>query len=87
MWSKVGRFVEGMDIVGDIITRISVKCVIKLHVALIFMGLFLWVYPMCSYNYVYIYGYFLYMMHVYVYYYFSMNPCIYQMYFSVYVYI
>jgi hypothetical protein len=65
---------EGLHTVGDIITKISVNCVINLHVALLFMCLFLWVYPMCGYNCLYIYGYCLYMLHVYVYYYFSMNP-------------
>jgi hypothetical protein len=57
----------------------------KLHVALLFTCLFLWVYPMCGYNYLYIYGYFLYMLHVYVYCYFSMNLCIHIMYLFVYV--
>jgi hypothetical protein len=42
-------------------------------------------YHMCGYNYVYFYGYFLYMLHVYVYCYFSVNMCIYIMYFPVYV--
>jgi hypothetical protein len=43
MWSKAGRFVEGLDAVDDILTRISVNCVINymlhyyLHVY--FMGL------------------------------------------------
>jgi hypothetical protein len=85
VWSKAGRFVEGLHAVGDILTKISVNCVINLHVALLFMCLFLWVYPMCGYNCLYIYGYFLYMLHVYVYCYFSMNLCIYRMYLSVYV--
>jgi hypothetical protein len=66
VWSKAGRFVEGLHTVGDIITKISVNCVINLHVALLFTCLFLWVYPMCGYNCLYIYGYFLYMLHVYV---------------------
>jgi hypothetical protein len=39
---------DGLHIVGDIITKISVNCVINLHVALLFMCLFLWVYPMCG---------------------------------------
>jgi hypothetical protein len=85
VWSKAGRFVEGLHAVGDILTKISVNCVINLHVALLFTCLFLWVYPMCGYNCLYIYGYFLYMLHVYVYCYFSMNLCIYIMYLSVYV--
>jgi hypothetical protein len=87
VWSKAGRFVEGLHAVGDILTKISVNCVINLHAALLFTCLFLWVYPMCGYNCLYIYGYFLYMLHVYVYCYFSMNLCIYIMYLSVYVYI
>jgi hypothetical protein len=40
MWSKVGRFVEGLHIVGDILTKISVNCVINLHDALLFMCYF-----------------------------------------------
>ena len=43
MWSKVGRFVEGLRTVGDILTKISVKCVIKLHAALLFMCIIFWV--------------------------------------------
>ena len=42
MRSKAGRFVEGMYAVGEIITNISVNCVINLHVALftcLFYGL------------------------------------------------
>jgi hypothetical protein len=85
VWSKVGRFVEGLHVVGDILTKISVNCVINLHAALLFTCLILWVYPMCDYNCLYVYGYFLYMLHVYVYYYFSVNPCIYEMYLSVYI--
>jgi hypothetical protein len=44
VWSKAGRFVEGLHAVGDILTKISVNCVINLHVALLFTCLFLWVY-------------------------------------------
>jgi hypothetical protein len=76
---------EGLHAVGDILTKISVNCVIKLHVALLFTCAFLWVYLMCGYNCLYIYGYCLYMLHVYVYCYFSMNLCIYIMYLSVYI--
>jgi hypothetical protein len=43
MWYKDGRFIEGMHIVGDIITKISANYVINLHAALLFMFLFLWV--------------------------------------------
>jgi hypothetical protein len=41
--SKAGRFVEGLHAVGDILTKISVNCVINLHVALLFTCVFLWV--------------------------------------------
>ena len=43
MWYKAGRFVEGLYIVGDILTKISINCVINLHVSLLFTCLFLWV--------------------------------------------
>jgi hypothetical protein len=43
VWSKAGRFVEGMHTVGDILTKISANCVINLHAALLFTCLFLWV--------------------------------------------
>jgi hypothetical protein len=76
---------EGLHVVGDILTKISVNYVIKLHVALLFTCLFLWVYLMCVYNCLDVYGYFLYMMHVYVYCYFSLNLCIYVMYLFFYV--
>jgi hypothetical protein len=85
VWSKAGRFVEGLYTVSDILTKISVNCVINLHAALLFMCVFLWVYLMCGYKCIYNYGYCLYMLHVYVYYYFGMNPCIYKMYLSVYI--
>jgi hypothetical protein len=45
VWSKDGKFVEGLHAVGDIITKITVNCVINLHVALLFTCLFLWVFP------------------------------------------
>jgi hypothetical protein len=77
VWSKVGRFVDGLHAVGDILTKISVNCVIKLHVALLFTCVFLWVSPMLVYNGLYVYGYFPHMLHVFVYFYFSMNSCIY----------
>jgi hypothetical protein len=41
---------EGLYTFGDIITKISVNCVINLHLALLFTCLFLWVYPMYVYN-------------------------------------
>jgi hypothetical protein len=40
VWSKAGRFMEGLHAVGDILTKISVNCVINLHVALLFMCYF-----------------------------------------------
>jgi hypothetical protein len=43
VWSKSGRFVEGLHIVGDILTMISANCVINLHDPLLFTCLFLWV--------------------------------------------
>jgi hypothetical protein len=52
---------EGLYIVGDIITKISAICVIKLHAALLFACFVLWVYLMHGYDCLYIYGYFLYM--------------------------
>jgi hypothetical protein len=43
VWSKVGRFVEGLHTVGDILTRVSVNCVLiyMLHyyLCVIFMGI------------------------------------------------
>jgi hypothetical protein len=43
MWSKVGRNVEGLHVVGDIFIKISVICVLNyvLH-------LFLWVFHVCT---------------------------------------
>jgi hypothetical protein len=76
---------EGLHVVGDILTKISVNFVINymLHNCL---RVCFYVFILCVvYNYVYIYGYFLYMLHVYVYYYLSMNLCIYIMYLSVYI--
>jgi hypothetical protein len=43
VWSKAGRFVEGLHAVSDILTNISANCVINLHAALLFTCLFLWV--------------------------------------------
>jgi hypothetical protein len=43
MWSKSGRFMEGLHAVGDILTKISSNCVKNLHVAFLFTCLFLWV--------------------------------------------
>jgi hypothetical protein len=40
MWSKVGRFVEGLHVVGDILKSISVNGVIKLYAALLSTCLF-----------------------------------------------
>jgi hypothetical protein len=47
VWSKDGRFVEGLHAVGDILTKISANFVINLHAALLFTCLFLWV-ILCS---------------------------------------
>jgi hypothetical protein len=85
VWSKAGRFVEGLVAIDDILTEIGVNCMINFHVALLFACVVLWIYLMCGYKCLYIYGYCLYMLHVYVYCYFSMNPCIYEMYLYVYV--
>jgi hypothetical protein len=41
VWSKDGRFVEGLHVVGDILTKISVNCVINLQVALLFTCYFM----------------------------------------------
>jgi hypothetical protein len=76
---------EGLHTVGDILTKISVNCVINLHHALLFTCLVLWVYSMHGYNFLYVYGYFLYILYVYVYCYFSMNLCFYIMYLYVYI--
>jgi hypothetical protein len=54
MWSKAGRFMDGMHVVGDIITKISAFWVIKLHVALLFTCSVLWVYLMHGYDCLYI---------------------------------
>jgi hypothetical protein len=43
MWFEAGRFVGGLYTVGDILTNISVNCVINLHVALLFTCFFVWV--------------------------------------------
>jgi hypothetical protein len=41
MWSKAGRFVEGLHTFGDILTKIIVNCVINLHAALLFVFIFM----------------------------------------------
>jgi hypothetical protein len=85
MWSKAGRFVEGLHTVGDIITKISVNCVIN-YMFHYYLRVYFYGFIICVvYNCLYIYGYYLIMMHVYVYCYFSMNPCIYIMYLSIYI--
>ena len=87
MWSKGGRFVEGLHVVSDILTKISVNCVLiymmHYYLCVYFCGFSLCVVDTC----LYIYGYFLSMLHVYVYYYFSMNLCIYRMYLSILIFI
>ena len=45
MWSKAGRFVEGLHIVDDILTKISVNCVLIYMVN----------YYLCAYFYVFSY--------------------------------
>jgi hypothetical protein len=85
MWSKDGRFVEGLHAVGDIPTNISVNCDKFTFCIIIYVFIFMSFILCVVYNYLYIYGYCLYMLHVYVYCYFSMNPCIYKMYLSVYI--
>jgi hypothetical protein len=61
-WSKSGRIMEGLHIVGGILSNTSINCVL--------------IYMMCIYTGVYVYGFFLCMLHVYLYYYFHMNLCI-----------
>jgi len=79
--------VEGLHTVGDILTKISVNCVLNymLHyyLCVYFYGFFLCV----VYTRLYIYGYCLSMLHVYVYCYFHMNRCSYIIYLSVLSYI
>jgi hypothetical protein len=41
---------EGLHVVGDIITKISANCVINLYAVLLFTCLVLWVYLMHGYN-------------------------------------
>ena len=78
MWSKVGRFMEVLYVVDDIVSKISVHFVLNYmshyYVCVYFYGFFLCV----VYTRLYIYGYFLSMLHVYVYCYFSVNPFIYK---------
>jgi hypothetical protein len=50
VWSKDGRFMEGMHAVGDIFTNISVNCVLN--------------YMLNYYLCIYFYGFFLCMLHV-----------------------
>jgi hypothetical protein len=75
--------VEGLHAVDDILTKISVNCVVNymLHyyLCVYFYGFFLCV----VYTYLYLYGYCLSMLHVNVHCYFHMNLCIYIMYFSI----
>jgi hypothetical protein len=44
VWSKAGSFMEDLNVVGDIITKISVNCVINLHATLLFLCLVLQIY-------------------------------------------
>jgi hypothetical protein len=70
VWSKAGRFVEVLHTIGNILMKISVNHVIKLHAALLFTCVFLCVYIISSYNYIYLWVFL-----VYVYYHLYMNPC------------
>ena len=56
MWYKAGRFMDSMRAIGDILKKISVICVIKLHAAVLFMCSVLWVYLMHGYDCLYIVG-------------------------------
>jgi hypothetical protein len=56
VWSKAGRNVEGLHVVGGILQKISINCVL--------------IYMLCIYTCGYVYGFFLCMLHVYFYCYF-----------------
>jgi hypothetical protein len=45
MWSKVGRNVEGLHTIGVLFTKDKCLLCVNLCVVLIFMNLFLWVFP------------------------------------------
>ena len=47
MRSKAGRFVEGLHVVGDIFTKISVNRVLN-YVLHYYLCIFLWVFPVCG---------------------------------------
>ena len=67
---------EGLHAFGDILTKISVNCVINLHVALLFTCLFLWVFPLCGlYMSLYLWEFPIFVACI-CYYYFHMNMCI-----------
>jgi mannose/fructose/N-acetylgalactosamine-specific phosphotransferase system component IIC len=56
MWSKVGRFVEVLHIVGDILTKISVNCVIN-YMLYYYLHIYFYGFILCAiYNCLYIYG-------------------------------
>jgi hypothetical protein len=46
VWSKDGRFLEGLHIVGDIITKISVNCVL-IYMLHYYLCVYLWVFRLC----------------------------------------
>jgi hypothetical protein len=78
--------VDGLDAVGDIVTKISTNCVINLYAALLFTCLFYGL-IICVVITVWKFGYFLYMLHVYVYCYYHVNSCQYILYLSIMFYI
>jgi hypothetical protein len=85
VWSKAGRLLEGLHIFGDILTIISVNCVIN-YILHNYLHVYVYGFILCvDYNHVYIYVYCLHMMHAYVYCHFCMNMCNYNMSLSVYV--
>ena len=64
---------EDLHAVGDILTKISVNCVIS-YMLHIYLRVYFYGFILCVvYNCLYIYAYCMYMLHVYVYCYFSMN--------------
>jgi hypothetical protein len=45
VWSMAGRNVEGLHTVGGLLIKDKCQLCVKLHVASLFMHLFLWVFP------------------------------------------
>jgi hypothetical protein len=82
VWSKAGRFVEGLHTVGDIFTKISVNCVLNymLHyyLCVYFYGfLCVWFIPVFIFMGIVVYAACICLLL------FCMNLCIYKMYLSV----